>query len=235
MLNLGSDYNAVVQKAKALKSSFEGLLLFVHSIIGNVNISILKLKFNWYISSELLNTRKVQEHLDNLQKLEAPDAVLNFLINRHFVGYLNYELLEVIQKTALNDEFSTKLQQYRNDHDDFLKCTGFNTLIDVFQNKPELRPVSAIGLPKFILQLDSPWEGRSTYSWKELLDKQFNWPSTVHVTSITRNCIIIEYSVLPPFVPAIFHDLTDSLVLSVLKSQGVTVKLTPELVEVTVE
>ena len=79
---------------------------------------------------------------------------------------------------------------------------------------------------------ESQWEGRSTYSWKELLDKQFNWPPHVHVTSVTRNCIIIEYSVLPFFAPAVVRDLTDPLVLAVLKRQGVTVKLSQKLIEI---
>ena len=178
------------------------------------------------------NSPEVQKHLRELELSQTPQAVLNFLIHTNLVGYLNYELLKVFTDVVMpNSELVSQLQLYEAEHDNFLKYTDFNTLIDVFQKHKELRPASAVGLPKFTLRLESQWKGRSTYSWKELLDKQFNWPPHVHVTSITRNCIIIEYSVLPFFAPAVVRDLTDPLVLAVLKRQGVTVKLSQELIE----
>ena len=224
-------FSEAVEAAKALRKAFNNLVEFVLPMISELDVDKLKLRINVYIRDEQQITHKVRKNLDNLEKTSTPTGILNFLINRNFLGYLNYELLEVFEGMVSFDEVTSKIQKYKTDHDKFLQCTDFKTLVEVFKEKPELRPASAVGLPKFTLNLESQWEGRSTYSWKELLDKQFNWPPHVHVTSITRNCIIIEYSVLPFFAPSVVRDLTDPLVLAVLKRQGVTVKLSQELIE----
>ena len=224
-------FTETVESAKILRKAFNNLVEFVVLMISELDVYILKTRINMYITNEQQNTRKVQKHLDDLEQKSTPSGILNFLINRNFLGYLNYELLEVFVGMVSSDELTSRIQNYKTDHDKFLQCTDFKTLVEMLKEKQELRPSSAVGLPKFILHLESQWEGRSTYSWKELLDKQFNWPPHVHVTSITRNCIIIEYSVLPFFAPAVVRDLTDPLVLAVLKRQGVTVKLSQELIE----
>ena len=214
-----------------LRERFEQLLQLVLRVIASVDIFLLRLKLNSRISFEKQNSPEIQKHLRDLESSQTPQAVLNFLIHTNLVGYLNYELLKCFTDVVPNSELVSQLQQYEAEHDNFLKSTDFNTLIHVFQKHEELRPASAVGLPKFALHLESQWEGRSTYSWKELLYNQFNWPPHVHVSSIIRNCIIIEYSVLPFFAPAVVRDLTDPLVLAILKRQGVTVKLSQELIE----
>ena len=224
-------FSEAVEAAKALRKAFKNLVKIVLCTVREIDVCDLKLEINWYITNEQQNTPEIQKHLDDLQHVLTSDGVLNFLINRNFLGYLNYEFLEVFEGMVSSDELTSKIQNYKTDHDKFLRCTDFKTLVEVFKEKPELGPASAVGLPKFTLHLESQWEGRSTYSWKELLDKQFNWPPHVHVTSITRNCIIIEFSVLPFFAPAVVRDLTDPLVQAVLKRQGVTVKLSQELIE----
>ena len=224
-------FTETVEAAKTLRKAFNSLVESVVLMISELNVHILKLRINTYISDEQQNTRDVRRDLDDLHCAKTADDVLYFLINRNFLKYLNYELLEVFEDMVSSDELTSKIQNYKADHDKFLQCTDFKTLVEVFKEKPELRPASAVGLPKFTLHLESQWEGRSTYSWKELLDKQFNWPPHVHITSITRNCIIIEYSVLPFFTSSVVRDLTDPLVLAVLKRQGVTVKLSQDLIE----
>ena len=228
-------FTETVEAAKTLSKAFNNLVESALPMISELDADRLKLRINMYIRDEQQNTCEVQRDLDYLHLAKTAHDVLCFLINRNFLGYLNYELLEVFEDMVSSDKLTFKIQKYKTDHDRFLQCTDFKTLIEVFKEKPELRPASAVGLPKFTLHLESQWEGRSTYSWKELLDKQFNWPPHVHVTSITRNCIVIEYSVLPFFASAVVRDLTDPLVLAVLKRQGVTVKLSQELIEMGIE
>ena len=182
-----------------------------------------------FLSSERQNTPAVQQHLRQLQLILTTDAILNYLIAANFIGYLNYELLNVFQKVVQSDVLESRIQQYELQHDTFLKNTKFSTIINIFREHPELAPASPIGLPKFAMRLEAPWEGRSIYSWKELLDRQFNWPPHVHISSISRNCIILTYVVLPFFVPAVVRDLTDQEVLLGLESQGVSVELSPDL------
>ena len=69
------------------------------------------------------------------------------------------------------------------------------------------------------------------------MERQFGWPHHVLISSIhpTRNCMIIEYSVLRFFAFAVVRDLTDPLVLAVLKRQGVTVELSEDILKVVIE
>ena len=218
-----TDKPNVVLAAGKLKEEFEGLLLSVYDILNGVDTGILKLRLNWFVSSEKQNTPPVQEHLDKLESVLTPQGVLNYLINKNFIGYLNYELLKVFQKVVQSDELQFKITKYEEHHDEFLRLANFNTIIDTFKQHPELAPASPIGLPKFTIRLDAPWNCRNIYSWKELVEKQFNWPSHIYIVSISRNCIILTYSVLSFFTPSVVRDLTNQDVLALLASQGVSV------------
>ena len=195
----------------------------VHDTLNGVDTSELKLRLNWFVSSEKQNTPPVQEHLDKLESLLTPQSILNYLINKNFIGYLNYELLKVFQKVVQSDKLQFKITKYEAHHDKFIRLANFNTIIDVFKQHPELAPASPIGLPKFTVQLEAPWNHRNIYSWKELVEKQFNWPSHIYIVSISRNCIILTYSVLSYFAPAVVRDLTNQDVLALLENQGVSV------------
>ena len=195
----------------------------VHDALNGVDTSKLKLRLNWFVSSEKQNTPPVQEQLDQLESLLTPQSILNYLINKNFIGYLNYELLKVFQKEVQSDELQFKITKYEEHHDVFLRLANFNTIIDVFKQHPELAPASPVGLPKFIIRLEAPWNDRNIYSWKELVEKQFNWPSHLYIVSISRNCIILTYSVLSFFAPAVVRDLTNPDVLALLANHGVSV------------
>ena len=191
--------------------------------MNGVDTGILKLHLNWFVSSEKQNTPPVQEHLDKLESVLTPQSILNYLINKNFIGYLNYELLKVFQKVVQSDELQFKITKYEEHHDEFLRLANFNTIIDVFKQHPKLAPASPIGLPEFTIRLEASWNHRNIYSWKELVEKQFNWPSHIYIVSISRNCIILTYSVLSFFAPAVVRDLTNPEVLALLESQGVSV------------
>ena len=191
--------------------------------MNGVDTGILKLHLNVFVSSEKQNTPPVQEHLDKLESVLTPQGVLNYLINKNFIGYLNYELLKVFQKVVQSDELQFKITKYEEHHDEFLRLANFNIIIDVFKQHPKLAPASPIGLPEFKIRLDTPWNDRNIYSWKEIVEKQFNWPSHIYIVSISRNCIILTYSVLPFFAPAVVRDLTNPDALAMLESQGVSV------------
>ena len=141
----------MVLEAEKLKAEFEGLLLSVYGVLNGVDAGILKLRLNWFVSSEKQNTPPVQEHLDKLESLLTPQSILNYLINKNFIGYLNYELLKVFQKGVQSDELQFKITNYEEHHDEFLRLPNFNTIIDVFKQHPELAPASPIGLPKFTI------------------------------------------------------------------------------------
>ena len=196
------------------------------------DVRLLKLRLNWFLNSERQNTPDVrQQHFHELQSLSTPDAILNYLVIADFIGYLNYELLGVFQKVVKSDKLETQIQQYVQHHDMFLKSTNLNTIVDIFKQYPELAPASPIGLPKFTIQLETSWEGRSSYSWKEVLERQAYWPPFAMIASISRNCIILTIAIFPLFVPAVVRDLTDQKVLALLEREGLSVELSSDLLQ----
>ena len=230
-ISVRSDQTNVVSTAKKHKEEFEDLLLLVYSSLNDIDVGNFRLRLTWSLSSKKQNTPAVQEHLDNLEKLPTAQAVLNYLISRNFIGYLNYELLKVFQKVSESDELQSSIKQYELHHDAFLRLANFSTIVDTFKQHPELAPASPIGLPQFTVRFEAPWEGKSIYSWKELLERRFNWPPHINIVSISRNCIILVYSVLPFFVPAVVRDLTDHKVLSLLEREGLSVELSSDLLQ----
>ena len=151
----------VIKAAEKLKKKFEDLLLSVHDVLNGVDTSKLKLRLNWFVSSEKQNTPPVQEHLDKLESVLTPQGVHNYLINMNFIGYLNYELLKVFQKVIQSDELQFKITKYEKLHDEFLRLANFNKIIDVFKQHPKLAPASPISLPEFKIRLDAPWNHRN--------------------------------------------------------------------------
>lgn len=202
--------------------------------LQHVSIEELKVRITWYFVGEekSLDNSKISETVDI--KKTAVD-VLNYLIRENVIGYLNYQLLKEFQEASGNKELEKKINNYEECYKKFLKLTNLRTLAKVFKDNPEIAPASFIGLPKFTVDLDTEWEGKRAYQWIELLNKQFDWPSYIHIASITRKCIIIEYSVLPFFAPAVVRDLKDPEILSMLEGQGVMVELSYQLKQMSLE
>ena len=198
----------------------------IYQSLNEVDVGDLKLRINLFLRSENTITPSVQEYLDQLQSLTTPDGVLNFLINRKFLGYLNYELIKVFPKIVKTNTVQSAIDKYEEKYKQFLLPNSFNTLVEVFQY-PKFAPDSPIGLPEFEIHLERPWEEKSIYDWKDFLDKEFlnSWPSHLIVKDIRKKCIILTYVVLPFFLPAVLEDLRNHQVLENLKKQGITVDL----------
>ena len=225
-----------VVEAKKLKAEFEELLVAILDAVRDVDLDNLKLRISWFFNAEGYITTDVQAILDQLQSLTKPEVVLNFLVTRNFIGYLNYELTKAFQKAVKSDHLKTKIEKYEENHDAFLQFS-FNAIIEAFRQHSELAPVSIVGLPRFSIRLEKPWEGKSVYKWKEVLAKLLTWPSNLIIVSIEKNCIVITYAVLPFFISSVSRDLKDPHVLELLKRELATVEfseVTPSYQEVPV-
>ena len=218
------DVMDTVVEAEKLKAEFEELLVAILDAVRDVDLDNLKLRISWFFNAEGYITTSVQAILDQLQSLTKPQDILTFLITRKFIGYLNYELTKAFQKAVKSDQLKTKIEKYEEKHDAFLHQFSFNAIIEAFRQRPELAPVSIVGLPRFSVRLEKPWEGRSVYKWKEVLTKLLTWPSNLIIVSIEKNCIVITYAVLPFFISSISRNLKDPHVLELLKRELATVE-----------
>ena len=176
------------------------------------------------------NTRSVRKHLHKLNSISTSQELLNYLIMHDFIGYLNYELLRVFEKVLGSKEIEAKLSYYHKSYSSYLKFS-FITIIKTFKERPDLAPASPIGLPDFQIHLQSQWHERSVYHWKQFFDSRFEWAPDMIVTSVTLKCVILTYAVLPLFASSVIRDLSNTEVLKELEKEGVTVKLSTEILQ----
>ena len=220
-----------VAEAENLKQQFRVLLMSILQSMGQVDLDILKLRITWYFNSENVIAPEIQEVLDELQLLTTPQRILNFLLIRKFIGYLNYELIKAFQNAVNSDETKTKIEEYERKYDAFLCQFSFNTIIEAFKNRADLAPVSIIGLPKFIVQLKQSWEGKTVYTWKDIWENMFTWPPSLIIVGMERSYIVMTYTVLPFFIPSVVRDLEDSDIMNELENAGVSVELSTDLIK----
>ena len=220
-----------VSEAQKLLQEFLDLLDDVYDSLEDVDACKLKLHINWFLSFDRRNKTAIQEHSDNLQLVPTSKGVLNFLISKHYLGYLNYELLKIFSWVMKSKAIDSKIQLYEKHRDRFLSEISFRVFIKVFTQCPELAPSSPVDLPTLKIHLSSPWEDNSVYKWNELIEQRFNWSPYLTVTSIARNCIVLIYGVLPFFIPHVARDVTKDEVIMELKSEGITLEPSSELLK----
>ena len=178
--------NPIIVEAGNLKQDFEELLVAILDAVRGVDLGNLKIRISWFFSAEQFITADVQAILDQLQSLTTPQNVLNFLIAKNCIGYLNYGLIKVFEKAVKSEQLKAKIKEYEDKHDAFLHHFGFNVIIEAFRQHPNLAPVSVVGLPELIVRLKTPWEGKCVYKWKDVFDNFFTWPPHLNIISIKR-------------------------------------------------
>ena len=222
------NYN-VVEAARALKEEFNELMAFTAKEIRLADAEELRFRINAFVKDERGKPCEVVEtHLSRIEDYVAPSAILNYLYRYEFIGYINYALIKVVQKQIQSKLLDKHIKEYENDYQLFLQC-ALKDIHAAFKSCPDLQPNYPVGLPSFIIHLESEWDGQSMYKWKELFERRFSWPETLNVVKISENCITITYTVWPKFAEEVAKDLTDPEIISDLKKEGVTIKISPQL------
>ena len=218
-----SDVNSLEPFVEGLQDKFEELLVSVTNAIEGVDVKNLRTRINWFLNCERQNTSAIEDHLAKLESFEKPEGILNYLVRSDFIGWLNYELIKVLQKVAKSKQVDDEIKQYEESHLHFLQVK-FIAVLQLFQRRPDLAPTFPVGLPKLEIHLDTPWQDRIIFEWKECLQKRFSWPPNLIIRSISQKCVILTCAVLPFFVASIIRDLNDPDVLNELESEGVRMR-----------
>ena len=225
------DKHDPVVEAEELQRVFEELLAVVSQSLGGVDLDNLKVRISCFFNAEGHITTAIQAILDELLSKTTPSDVLNFLIIRNFIGYLNYELLNTFQKAGNSYMMKAKIEEYEKKHNEFLRQFSLNAIADAFKQYPNLAPASVIGLPKLTITLNDTWEGKSAYKWKECFQKMLTSSSYLTIVRITRNCIVLTYAVLPLFISSVVKDLEDHPLLKHLEIEDVTIEPSSDLLK----
>ena len=234
MVNSSSDTASVVSSAEKLKESFDALLFMLVSIISQANINLLwlKLKINLFLQYARETTPEVQPILDDMEdRCHSPEGLVLFLVNRNLLGYLNFELLNVFQQFLTeNYEIIDKIAKYKSKHKVFI-CQNLKNIVQVFREKPRLAPASVVGLPEITVNLQSLWQGKSYYQWKEIMENIVDWPDHLLIKSININCVIITYHVLPFILSRVVNDLTNETTIRRFSAVGATFTISSEVLK----
>ena len=180
------------------------------------------------IGNTFMDETTIDTHLSRIEDSVKQTDILNYLYRHEFIGYINYVLLKIIQKVIRSKLLDKHMEEYEKDYHLFLQC-ALEDIHAAFEKCPELQPNYPVGLPSFTIHLESDWDGRSMYEWKELLERRFSWPETLNIVKISENCIIITCTVWPKYAEDVVRDLTDPKVIADLKKEGVTIDISPQL------
>ena len=222
-----------VSAAERLRECFDMLLFSIITIAsrGRVNLAWLKLKICLHLQYVRKNTPDVQDHLTELEESSSPESVVMFLVNKNFLGYLNFDLLNAFKRPVLSDKtFNDNLNEYLSKHNSFIR-NNFQHIVKAFQQSPKLSPASVIGLPEMTVELTTPWESKSLYQWKEIVSNIVEWGEYIIIKDIDTNCVLITYQIMPFILPRIIQDLTDDVIIDRFRAVGATFTIPPDVME----
>ena len=221
-----------ILEAENLKKSFRALANHVMMATKSVPIDMdqLKLQIIVHLQYAHQTTPEVQSIIFELEnQVTSPDAAVRFLIAKNLLGYLNFTLLDEFKEFLSEKvEVVEKIDDYKQQHDQFIQH-NLKTIINVFKRCPHLAPVSPVGLPIMMVELEQPWENRSLYQWKEVMKDVGLLPDHIMIKSIKQNCIIIAYSVWPFFLSTVTKRLNNPNVAKALVNAGASFTIEPEV------
>ena len=205
-----------------LKKQFRSLLMNVQSSVKECHLSKVISLIRLHVVECLGHiSESIEDYKQKLSSIRTVSEVFTFLIDNHFVGYLNYVLLKEISELEDNFEVKKQFDQYEKMYEHLLNASTFNLLMQVFQKYPDLSPTTAVGLPEIMFQLKSPWPERSVSTWKEYMNDKFpNWARSLAPKEFSSECFIVKYAVLPSALPAVLEDFKDPVASKELENIG---------------
>ena len=168
---------------------------------------------------------KYSEKLDEIKHM---DGLFTFLIDHHFIGYLNYELLKrMISQLADDSNVKRQFEQYEQECTALFKTATFKSILKMFEQYPDLKPLTPIGLPSIAFELNERWLLERFCTWVTNM-VEFPWFNSLFLSCLKQNCVLLTYTVLPSALPDVIKDLRDPVVLKKLEDIGVTVVQLPD-------
>ncbi|XP_003384716.1 PREDICTED: ankyrin-1-like [Amphimedon queenslandica] len=217
-------FSVIVDKLNSLQSDFRMLLMSSWDALDGMRINNFKMIVKDILQASLLNSQPYKESID---ASSCVNDILNFLKDRHFIGYFNYGMLEELIRVFVKDkkhEIHAELESYKLEHTEFLKSTKFSDLFLVFENHPNLRPLTPVGLPKIILKLVNPSSQKTVGGWFQYMKDRFNFMDCISFSDVSVQCILVTLVVTCTYsyekIWGVFHN---PKIVSELLADGITI------------
>ncbi|XP_019862700.1 PREDICTED: uncharacterized protein LOC109591400, partial [Amphimedon queenslandica] len=222
-----SEVDLLTDQAYKLQDKYHKLLLKIQELSQNANVGIVKnllrniLQDNCIYQSHGLSFYKQQ--IDGITNM---DEVFAFLIENHFIGYLNYYLLmKFSSKVICGDRYKEakqKVLKYEKHYREFIDEPAFYQLITFFDENPHLNPGTVVGLPIIVIRLSQKWKTRNK---KDLNEWTTFLQENEHILQgIGKGCTLITYAIFPVYLLKVMKFLTSKKIMERLKENGITIE-----------
>lgn len=210
--------------AQSLQSHFRKLLVSVATTLEEVKVNVKRLQMiiKGILDCDLSDSRTYKVRIDTFTKV---DDILDYLHDNHFIGYLNYGLLEELVIDFVSNEehpIHKKFESYKRQYMELVNSTSFIDLLQIFKDYPDLSPLAVVGLPKIVLRLDKPWPDKPISTWTEYMKMRFSFIDNTYLQEVTVQCILVTLVVRHPSLK-IWEELNDPDILSQLSKDGITI------------
>ena len=215
---------------KLRDDSFPTLYIAVRRSLEAHNVNLYKAKnlICLALSQNHFSSQEMEMYTAKLERVNDMKDLLAFLLNHHLIDYINYGLLRRISKLANDSNTNSQFEQYEQECTALFKAASIKDSIEMLHQYPELKPLTAVGLPHIVLRLKKYWRFKPVHTWNTTFVATFPWSNSCLLHEIKNNCVLITYAILPSILPAVLKDLRDPTVLKELEDIGVTVVQLPD-------
>ena len=220
--------------ALQLQEMYHRLLALVQSSCRKAELEPMKNILRSILQEKsLYQLVAIAQYRKEINDLKTVDEVFQFLVEKHFLSYLNFQLLkEFSSKTICGLDQSKKIEKelskYRKRYKVFMSCPEFSKLIQVFDESPHLNPSTIIGLPIIIVSLVGSWKHRNKKQLEEWVP--FLQENKVLLQSMGYKCILITYAIFPIHLPNVMSFVNNHQRIQELKENGITIQVSDEAI-----
>ncbi len=222
---------AAMKEIEKLQSYFDELLLLFCRELDETETANQKVvqELRLLMSTPNMNYDMPQSICRQLKNKKTCGEILESLVSLGLIGYWNYKFLKKMIFFGTNQNMLEKrIKDYEKHYRHLIKEADFLTLMMIFREQPDLKPIHCIGLPKFLVKWKIEKTVKVSY-WNKIVKKRFSWSDDVQLIDISLECIVLHFSVFPIAAHAIVRDLTDKQILMELKGKGIDITLSDEL------
>ena len=221
--------HVLTEQALNLQTKYHHLLELIQYLAQDANVDIVKTKLRTILEEKsLYQLHGISHYLQAIKGITNINEAFTFLVDNHFIGYLNYQLLKEFAKSKVicGDGYKKakeKVLKYEKLYRKFIEEPSFCRLIEVFDENPHLNPSTVVGLPIILVSLSQKWKTRSTKDLKEWIP--FIRENKHLLQSMGYKCILITYAIFPINLLRVMRFLNNANQMQRLKENGITIEV----------
>ena len=217
----------LTDQAYQLQEKYDKLLQLIQDLSKNADVGIVKNQLRNVLQEKCFNqSHGISFYKERIDRITSMDEVFAFLIENHFVGYLNYYLLMRFSSKVICGDGHKKAQKkvlkYEKHYRKFIEEPAFYQLIEVFDQNSQLNPGTVVGLPIVVIRLSQKWKTRNKKDLNEWIS--FLTENKHLLQSIGYKCILITYAIFPVHLLKVMRFLSNEEHMKRLKENGITIE-----------